>query len=108
MNSVSGAPQIPPSCRQHRIRRRPPILSSHANALTVRAKRVRRVRVHVMDGMFDLSKPVSLRLGSRGWSGRVKPSAKCMLKHYAAERDASALILNEVDIDLVGKVTVRY
>ena len=83
-------------------------LAPRSNALTVRAKRIRRVRILVLDGMFDLDKPVSLRFGGSGWTGRIKPSARCMLTHYAAQRDATGLVLNEVDIDEGGKVTVRY
>jgi hypothetical protein len=31
-----------------------------------------------------------------------------MLKHYAGDRDASAVIVNEVDIDSTGRVVIRF
>jgi hypothetical protein len=31
-----------------------------------------------------------------------------MLKHYADDRDASAIIVNEVDIDSTGRAAIRY
>ena len=40
--------------------------------------------------------------------GRVGSSAECILRHYAATRDAAAVVHNEIDIDATGKATVRY
>ena len=81
---------------------------SASNTLSIRARRVRAVRVYVIDGLFDMARPVAIQLNGRGWTGRIKPSARCMLTHYAADRDAGRLIVSEIDIDLSGKATVRY
>jgi len=83
-------------------------LAPAGNMLSIRARRLRTVRVHVVDGMFDLSRPVKIQLNGRGWTGRIKPSARCMLTRYAGDRDAGRLIVNEIEIDLSGKATVRY
>jgi len=83
-------------------------LNGGDNALTVRAASVKTIRVYVAEGMFDLSKPVTVRFWSKSWSGRVPASAQCMLQHYAATRDATAPIYNEIDLEFNGKVTVRY
>jgi predicted esterase len=83
-------------------------LDRPGNALTVRVTRIRTVRVFVTEGMFDLSKPVTLRLGSRTWKGTIAPSARCLLDHYADDRDGSALVYNEIDLDVTGRVTARY
>ena len=83
-------------------------LDRQANTLTITLSRVRTVRLYVMDGMFDLARPVSLRVGGRTWKGLVKASAECMLKHYADDRDVSAVIVNEVDLDAAGRTIIRY
>ena len=46
--------------------------------------------------------------GTRTWKGLIPASAECMLKHYADDRDASAIIVNEVDIDSTGRAAIRY
>lgn len=79
-----------------------------ANTLAVKLSRVRVVRLYVMDGMFDLSRPVTLKVGTRTWTGRIPVSAWCMLKHYAADRDASAVIVNEVDLYDTGRAVIRF
>jgi len=83
-------------------------LDRQANSLTITLNRVRTIRLYVMDGMFDLARPVSLKVGARTWKGLLKASAECMLKHYAGDRDASAVIVNEVDIDSAGRAVIRY
>jgi len=83
-------------------------LDRQANTLTVKLSRVRTVRLYVMDGMFDLSRPVTLKTGIRTWKGIIPASAECMLKHYAADRDASAVIVNEVDFHDTGRAVLRY
>lgn len=83
-------------------------LDRQANTLTVKLSRVRTVRLYVMDGMFDLARPVTLKTGIRTWKGRLPVSAECMLKHYAADRDASAAIVNEVDLHDTGRAVIRY
>ena len=35
-------------------------------------------------------------------------SPACILKHYAAERDRTQLIVNEVEIDSTGKATIGW
>jgi len=78
------------------------------NSLTIQPLGVTHVRVYVTEGLFDLSKPVELRFGRIRRQGELPVSARCILKHYAATRDATALICNEVDLQLTGKVEVRY
>jgi hypothetical protein len=46
--------------------------------------------------------------GARTWKGLIPASAECMLKHYADDRDASAIIVNEVDLDSTGRAAIRY
>jgi len=46
--------------------------------------------------------------GARTWKGLIPASAECMLKHYADDRDASAIIVNEVDLDSTGRAVIRY
>ncbi len=83
-------------------------LDKQANTLKIKLTRVRSVRLYVMDGMFDLDRPVTLKTGIRTWKGMIPASARCMLKHYAADRDASAVIVNEVDFHNTGRAVVRY
>jgi len=83
-------------------------LDRKKNELRIRTSRVRSVRIYVTEGMFDLSRPVTLRFGSRAWRGRIEPSAECMLLHHAAERDAGAIVLNEIDFRATGRAAVRY
>jgi predicted esterase len=83
-------------------------LDRAGNALSIRASGVSAVRVYVMAGMFDLARPVTLRYGARTWAVRIEPSARCMLAHYAAARDSSAVVYNEVELDSGGKLTVRF
>ncbi len=82
-------------------------LDRAANALAIRTVAVGAVRLYVTEGMFDLARPVTLTFRQRTWTGRIAPSARCMLTHYLRTRDASVLVLNEVDLDDSGKVTVR-
>lgn len=83
-------------------------LDRSSNALAIRTWRVNAVRVYVIEGMFDHELPVRLRYNRRSWRGLVPRSARCMLTHYAADRDATALVVNEIDIDYRGRATVRY
>ncbi|HUU60346.1 MAG TPA: hypothetical protein VMZ50_12435, partial [Phycisphaerae bacterium] len=78
------------------------------NLLTIRAKGIRIIRLYVLEGMFDPSKEQGIHYWSRKWKGRIPPSAACMLRHYAATRDRTALVLNEIDLDIRGKVSVRH
>ncbi len=83
-------------------------LDRDANALSIRATNVRAVRVYVTEGLFDLSRPVTLRWSGRQWRGTVRSSARCLLTHYGATRDATARVHNEIDMDRAGRVTVRF
>jgi len=83
-------------------------LDRRSNSLRVRARAIRTVRLYVTEGMFDLSRPVTIRFWSRKWRGRIAASPRCMLNHYAAERDRTALVYNELDLDISGKVTIRF
>jgi len=82
-------------------------LDRGANALDIRASGVAAVRVYVLEGMFDLSRPVTIRLGRRAWTGRIAASPRCILTHYAPTRDA-ALICNEIDLDQSGAGGVQF
>jgi pimeloyl-ACP methyl ester carboxylesterase len=77
------------------------------NALRLRTVGVRTLRVYVLDGLLDLRRPVVIHHAGRTWRGKVAESAKCVLTHYLATRDASAPVLNEIDLE-GGKVTVRF
>jgi len=83
-------------------------LDRSKNSLSIQPLGVTKVRVYVTEGLFDLSKSVELRFGRVRKQGTLPVSARCILKHYAATRDATALICNEVDLELTGKVEVRY
>ena len=78
------------------------------NALRVRPMGVTKVRVFITDGLFDLGKPVELRFARAKWQGRMPLSARCMLLHYAATRDATGLVYNEIDLQILGKSAARY
>ena len=78
------------------------------NLVLIRPQGIDRVRVYVPDGLFDLSRPLTVRLGQRAWRGAAPASAECMLRHYLETRDGQARIVNEIDIDLTGEATVRY
>jgi len=83
-------------------------LDKQNNTLSIHTKGISAVRIYVMDGMFDFNKPVTLRWGARVWRGKVPCSAKCILTHYAATRDATALICNEIDFYSSGRAIVRF
>ena len=83
-------------------------LNRGTNTLTVGAYAIRKLRLYVLEGMFDSSKPVKVRYWSRSWRGKVPVSARCMLLNYAAARDQSAVVVNEIDLDIRGPATVRY
>ena len=78
------------------------------NALRVRPMGVVKVRVYVTEGLFDLSAPATIQFGRATWTGRVPVSARCMLLHYAATRDATARVYNEIDLQILGESSVRY
>ena len=83
-------------------------LDRPANTLTIRARGVLAVKLFVTDGLFDVRKPATIRYWGKKWSGRVRPSAECILRHYAASRDQTALVLNEMQFSIKGKRTVLY
>lgn len=83
-------------------------LDRAANALTVRMSRVSTVRIYVTEGLFDLSRPVTLRVGHLAWRGPIRPSARCMVRHYAAQRDQAGVVYNEIDLTRLGRARVRY
>ena len=83
-------------------------LDRSKNALTVKARGIRRLRLYVMDGMFDLSRPVIIRYWHGTWRGKIPVSPKCMLMHYAATRDQTALVVNELDLPFGKRAAVRY
>ena len=83
-------------------------LGRSKNALTVKARGIRRLRLYVMDGMFDLSRPVTIRYWHGTWRGKIPVSPKCILTHYAATRDQTALLVNELDLPFGKRAAVRY
>jgi pimeloyl-ACP methyl ester carboxylesterase len=83
-------------------------LDRSTNTLTIRTQRIRSVRVYVTEGMFDPRRPVTLRYGRRTWRGRVPRSARCMLLHYAQDRDTTAVVYNEIDFPSAGRCVVRH
>jgi pimeloyl-ACP methyl ester carboxylesterase len=78
------------------------------NSLTIRADSIRKVRLYLFDGMLDLAKPVTIRFWRHTWKGPIPRSARCLLAHYADDRDATALVANEIDLDIAGKAVLRY
>ena len=78
------------------------------NVVTITGKGVRSARLYVTEGMFDLSKPVTVKFWSGTWTGKIPLSAECMLKHYAATRDRTALVYNELELDISGKARLKY
>lgn len=78
------------------------------NTVIVRAVSVRKLRLYVMDGMVDPTEPVKISYWDRLWQGEVPVSAKCMLLNYAARRDQSALVLNEIDLKPALKPVLRF
>ncbi len=78
------------------------------NTVVVRAVSVRKLRLYVMDGMIDPAKSVKIAYWGRLWQGEVPVSAKCLLLNYAARRDQSALVLNEIDLKPTLKPVLRF
>jgi pimeloyl-ACP methyl ester carboxylesterase len=83
-------------------------LDREHNAISIRGLRVKSVRLYVTEGMFDLSRPVTIRYWSSTWTGKIPASALCMATHYADDRDQTALVYNEIDLDIMGKMKIRY
>lgn len=83
-------------------------LDRQANSLSIQAVGISAVRVYVMDGMFDLSRPVTINFAGKTWRGTIESSPRCTLTHYLRERDPDALVVNEVEIDDAGKAAVKY
>ena len=78
------------------------------NTVIVRAVSVRKLRLYVMDGMVDPARPVKIAYWDRMWQGGVPVSARCMLLNYAARRDPSALVFNEIDLTPTLKPVLRF
>ena len=78
------------------------------NIIRIQPAAVTKVRVYLLDGLLDLSKPVIVSFSGRTWRGRVSASSQCILHHYTQTRDATRLILNEIEIDARGKAQVRF
>lgn len=83
-------------------------LAPARNELAVRAVGVHTLRVRVIDGMFDLTRPVVLRRAGRTWRLNIPVSPRCLLTHYAATRDATALVYNEVDLSTSARPQIRF
>jgi hypothetical protein len=78
------------------------------NRLTIRATGVNSVRVDVLEGMFDLSQPVTVVFGRAVFRGMVPVSARCMLKHYRRARDGRRLVLNRIELSRNGRSKLLY
>lgn len=78
------------------------------NAITIKGDGIRTIRLYVTEGMFDLTKPVTIRYFQRTWTGMIPPSAKCLLTNYLPERDKTALVYNELDLTLTAPPQFRY
>jgi hypothetical protein len=78
------------------------------NIVQVLTRDFREARIHLVDGLVDLDKPVTLRMVPGAWRGRVQASAACILEHYVRTRDQRLLVNNVVEIDRRGKVEVLY
>jgi dienelactone hydrolase len=78
------------------------------NALAVKSAGVTKVRVYIVEGLFDLAKPVEIRFGKARWQEKIVADPRCVLEHYAATRDQGRLIYNEIDLSFDGKAAARY
>lgn len=83
-------------------------LDRKANRLSIRQRRIERMRIYVYDGLLDLSRPAIVGLGNRAWRGRIPVSAACMLTQYARDRDAGRLLVNVLDIDRRGRMQILH
>ncbi len=83
-------------------------LDRRENALRIRVRRIRGLRVYVVDGLFDLARPVVLRVGRGGRRMTVRSSVRCMLEHYADDRDGQALVHNVLEVAPTGRITAAY
>lgn len=83
-------------------------LNRSRNQIHVRGYGVRTLRLYLLDGMIDPSRELTVRYFNRLWRGEVKPSARAMLLNYAATRDATRLVYNEIDLENTGKRTIRF
>ena len=78
------------------------------NALRIRPLGVTKVRVFVTEGLLDLTAAAELQFGRAKWQGKMPLSARCVLLHYAATRDATGLVYNEIDLQMLGETAARY
>jgi hypothetical protein len=83
-------------------------LDRKANTLTVKPSGMSSFRVDVTDDMFDPSKPINLAFFDKRWSGQVPLSARCVLEHYAQDRDATRLTYNVLECTVLGRVTALF
>ncbi len=84
-------------------------LDRPANTLTIRAPGVVRLRIYALAGMFDHTRPITLRMHGKTWQVTVPASPRCMLTHYVATRDAAGVVCNEIVMDLKkGAPIVKY
>lgn len=83
-------------------------LDKSKNALTIQVDGIRTVRVFVPDGMFDLAQPVTITINGKTWKGTVPASPRCVLTNYVKTRDATCLVLNELDVETTGTAAVRF
>jgi pimeloyl-ACP methyl ester carboxylesterase len=84
------------------------LIDAESNTITIKGVGIRTARLYLIDGMVDLSKPVTIRYLGSTWKGKIATSPDCVLKNYAATRDQTQLIVNEVDLRPDGRATARY
>jgi len=79
-----------------------------ANTLTIRAAGILAVQIDLVGNLLDPARPAKIKYWSKTWTGKIPVSARCMLTHYAADRDAANLVCNEMDLDIFGKASFRF
>ena len=82
-------------------------IDAESNTVTIKGIGIRTARLYLIDGMVDLSKPVTINFLGRLWKGKIAASPECVLKNYAATRDQTQLIVNEVDL-WPGRTAAKY
>ena len=73
-------------------------IDADTNTITIKGVGIRTMRLYLIDGMVDLSKPVNIIYLGHKWKGPIAASPDCVLKNYAATRDQTQIIVNEMDL----------
>jgi poly(3-hydroxybutyrate) depolymerase len=83
-------------------------IDADTNTITIKGVGIRSARLYLIDGMVDLSKPVTIDFLGHAWKGKIAASPECVLKNYAATRDQTQLIVNEVFLTTGGMAAAKY